>query len=259
MNLIRKKKKVLTKSMESLSGSSASSTTNESSFATDFPDVNAFQVGPCAYYVLDFNNNRFLYMDKKIEMITGIPAEEYMNKKPADTIGEAADPTHLESIADFITKSYELLNESRKGDELITSLEHNITTRDGKQKRIISQFYPVVFDKDGKPVINKGRVIDITHIRSEGLPRMFVIGNNKIIYEETALPESVIKGGDLNLTKTEIELAQLLSEGNTTQEIARKMNISVLTVYTHRKNIRNKTGQDINRIISLLKDKGMIK
>jgi DNA-binding CsgD family transcriptional regulator len=83
--------------------------------------------------------------------------------------------------------------------------------------------------------------------------------NNRIIYEETAQPESVIRGGDINLTKTEIELIRLLSEGNTSQQIAEKMNISILTVYTHRKNIRNKTHQETNRLISILKDKGILK
>lgn len=259
MKLLNKNKKVLTRTMESFADKESPQPKKTREFSADFPDCKNFQIGPCAFYILDFKNNKFLHMDDRIEQITGIPANEYLNRKPAETIGEVADPAHIEAIAEYINKTMELLDESSSGDEMIASIEHNVITRDGQPKRIISQFYPVVFNDMGRPAINKGRVIDITHIRNDGLPRMFVMKNNRIIYEETAQPESVIRGGDINLTKTEIELIRLLSEGNTSQQIAEKMNISILTVYTHRKNIRNKTHQEMNRLISVLKDKGILK
>ena len=46
----------------------------------------------------------------------------------------------------------------------------------------------------------------------------------------------------LNLTPTEIQIANLIRHGNPTKKIAELMNISPRTVETHRKNIRRKIG-----------------
>ena len=51
----------------------------------------------------------------------------------------------------------------------------------------------------------------------------------------------------LNLTPTEIKIANLIRHGKTTKKIAKLMNSSPRTIDTHRKNIRKKIGLDKNR------------
>jgi len=51
----------------------------------------------------------------------------------------------------------------------------------------------------------------------------------------------------LNLTPTEIRIANLIRHGSSTKKIAEIMNISPRTVETHRKNIRRKIGLDRKR------------
>ncbi len=51
----------------------------------------------------------------------------------------------------------------------------------------------------------------------------------------------------LNLTPTEIQIANLTKHGNTSKKIAKIMNISPRTVDTHRKNIRRKVGLEGKR------------
>jgi len=46
----------------------------------------------------------------------------------------------------------------------------------------------------------------------------------------------------LNLTPTEIQIANLIKHGNTSKEIAKIMSVSPRTIDTHRKNIRKKVG-----------------
>jgi PAS domain S-box-containing protein len=48
----------------------------------------------------------------------------------------------------------------------------------------------------------------------------------------------------LNLTPTEIQIANMTKHGNTSKKIAKIMNISPRTVDTHKKNIRRKIGQE---------------
>ena len=51
----------------------------------------------------------------------------------------------------------------------------------------------------------------------------------------------------LNLTPTEIRIANLIRHGSSNKKIAELMNISPRTVDTHRKNIRRKIGLDQKR------------
>ena len=51
----------------------------------------------------------------------------------------------------------------------------------------------------------------------------------------------------LNLTPTEIKIANLIRHGSSTKKIAEIMNVSPRTVETHRKNIRRKIGLEGKR------------
>jgi DNA-binding CsgD family transcriptional regulator len=51
----------------------------------------------------------------------------------------------------------------------------------------------------------------------------------------------------LNLTPTEMKIANLIKHGTTTKEIAKIMKSSPRTIETHRKNIREKVGLKQNR------------
>jgi two-component system nitrate/nitrite response regulator NarL len=53
------------------------------------------------------------------------------------------------------------------------------------------------------------------------------------------------------ITEREIEIAELLKEGLTNYQVADRLNISVHTVETHRKNVMHKLG--VNNLASLLK------
>ena len=72
------------------------------------------------------------------------------------------------------------------------------------------------------------------------------------------LPED-INIEELSLSKREIVILHLLSQSKTTEEISNELNISPLTVSTHRKNIFKKTGtKSIIELISLSIEKGWI-
>jgi len=63
----------------------------------------------------------------------------------------------------------------------------------------------------------------------------------------------------ISLSKRELEILSLLSKSRTTEEISEELNISPLTVSTHRKNIFRKTGtKSILELISLSIEKGWI-
>ena len=60
---------------------------------------------------------------------------------------------------------------------------------------------------------------------------------------------AVSNADTVKLTKSEIQVCQLIQSGATSKDITDTMNISVDTVQTHRKNIRKKlglSGKDVN-------------
>jgi DNA-binding CsgD family transcriptional regulator len=218
-------------------------------------------VGPIAYFLYDFSIDRFIEMDDSIVEITGISKETFMSGIPGETLSSIVEQSHSEALPMLIQSSFELLEEygrDNNDDHLIANIEHNITTKDGKNKRIIAQYIPVVKDDNGKPCINKGCIVDISHIRNDGLPQLFIVRNNKVIKTVTASADSIIKNGEIPLSRVELRIIQLISEGLLAKEVAREMNISISTLYTHRKNIKSKTGYDINKLISILKEKGLL-
>jgi len=76
---------------------------------------------------------------------------------------------------------------------------------------------------------------------------------NKITHEKDKAPKS-----DLRLSKKEKEVALLLLEGLTSQEIANKMFISRNTVFTHRKKILKKLGaKNSNDLMKILISKNL--
>lgn len=231
---------------------------NQSESDLIFSDPGHFRIGPSAYFLYNISTGSFTEMDAAVEDISGIPAQEFIQRKASETISEMADLSHIEAIGQFIKKSFEYLAKQTSEDKISANIEHNIISRNGTRKRILVQYSPTGFNSNGEPVFNRGCITDITHIRNDGLPRLYLFKNNELVHEESANPESVVKNSDIPLSKTEIRIIQLINEGLIAKEIADKMDISISTLYTHRKNIKSKMGQDITRIISILKEKGLI-
>lgn len=225
------------------------------------PVEQPLRVGATANFLYDFRIDRFLEVDESIRDIIGITREAFLSKSPAETLSSIVIPSHTEALVELMKKSFEILEVyavENNQPGIIANIEHNIVSADGSAKRIISQYFPISHDDGGKPCINRGCVVDISHIKNDGLPQLFILENNRIIKTFVATPESVIKNGDIPLSKVEFRIIQLISEGLLAKEIADKADISISTLYTHRKNIKQKTGYDIHKLITVLKEKGLL-
>ncbi len=61
------------------------------------------------------------------------------------------------------------------------------------------------------------------------------------------------------LTDREFEIVKLIEEGHDSEQIAEKLFLSKHTIYTHRKNILDKTGHaHISNLIYFLKEQGLL-
>jgi len=68
----------------------------------------------------------------------------------------------------------------------------------------------------------------------------------------------MVRSKNVLFSKKELEILKLVSEGFSIKEVASRLKTSISTIYTHRKNIRQKSQEDINKIIVNLKQRGLI-
>jgi DNA-binding CsgD family transcriptional regulator len=97
-------------------------------------------------------------------------------------------------------------------------------------------------DTNGMPLRTLITCTNINNVKRDDCVYYNISKKNKDgIYEVVLEGTSDHRINELKLTAREIEIIYLISRGNTNQEIADKLFISLNTVQTHRKNIMRKT------------------
>lgn len=228
-----------------------------SELAKSLPIENC-SIGTSAQFIYDIGNGYFTHFDESIYEITGIPANEIVFGDPNDFIKGILIDEHLESVADLTIKSHLISKEHRDSNSLFFNIEYNIKLQNSTTKRILCQYKTMYHEADGYPKINRGKLIDITHIKKDGLPILFVIKDNQLIFSQTANPFTMIKSKNVIFSNVEVQIIKLMSEGYIIKEVAAKLNSSISTIYTHRRNIKLKSQMDLNKVIIDLKERGII-
>jgi len=217
-----------------------------------------YPVGSSARFIYDIGNGYFVYFDESIHKIIGYHPNELAFADPVTLIMQLVVDEHLLIVSELTQDSFAQCKQYVNEDSLVVNLEYNIKSKTGEYKRVLSQFTPVYFEEDGHPKINKGRMTDITHIKKDGIPLLYIIVNNEIVYLRQGNPNQMIKSKSIIFSNKEIEVLRLISEGYSIKETASTLQCSIATIYTHRKNIKLKSQTDINKVITNLKEKGFI-
>ena len=217
-----------------------------------------YPIGTSARFIYDIGNGYFTYFDEAIKEITGYYNNEIVFSDPVDFILQILIDEHLVVVSELTQESFLLCKNYKDSDSITLNLEYNIRTKTGEKKRILSQYSPVHFEDDGFPKINKGRMVDITHLKNDGVPLLYIIVDNKMVFTKQGNPKQMMKSNNVIFSNKEVEVLRLISEGYTIKETASFMKCSIATVYTHRKNIRLKSNTDINKSMSNLRERGII-
>jgi DNA-binding CsgD family transcriptional regulator len=97
-------------------------------------------------------------------------------------------------------------------------------------------------DQNGFPIRTLITCTNIDQVKKDDLVYYNITKKNKDgVYQVVLDGISGSSVNDLKLTDREVEIINLISRGNTNQEIADQLFISINTVQTHRKNIMKKT------------------
>lgn len=215
-------------------------------------------IGQQAFFIYDIPNYRFVSIDPAIHEMTGISPREILDQDVSFFLSEILVEDYVDPVTKFVQQSLSCSKRYRRENNLSLNLEYSIISRDKQKKRLLCQFRPIKFNQDGYPIVNRGCFVDVTHLRPEGLPIFYVVANNQLLEFEQPDGDYLIKNKKLPYTSKEMNILKLTADGYSIKDIADKLQFSISTVYTHRKNIKSTTDKDLFKIIQELRSKGIL-
>lgn len=195
-------------------------------------------IGSFYFYVIDFYNMSISHVSSSIQEFHGFDPEKV-------TFDDILNTIHPDDML-FVTKAeettlkyiYEVI-----GKEDITNYKSNYSFRsrikNGEYCLLNHQAIVLTTDEHGGFGKSLNIHTNISHLANKNSYTISLIGlNGKPSYIDIKVDftSDVIR----TFSKREIEIIKLISEGNINSEIASKLNISLHTVKTHRKNINKK-------------------
>jgi DNA-binding CsgD family transcriptional regulator len=190
--------------------------TGDSEGITGYKNDEIFNLG--GEFVLSFSIQEHL----QLNLATAKACMEYSNSIPSEQ-------------REFIFAVYYYHGRKKNGD--IIPIQH--------------KSIPMVFDENHIPFVFCNIYSDISYLDPQNIPHGIML--NKFTQEVFHLNKENfnLEKGNEKFSKREKEIIRHISSGQTSKQIAEKLNISTETVRTHRKNILRKAG--VSNTISLVK------
>jgi DNA-binding CsgD family transcriptional regulator len=219
---------------------------------------NYYPVGTTTFFIYYVTLQKFIYLDDNFESIYHLSSAEMTEKDTFELFSNIIEFSQIEAVSEIVAKSYEICKKYKDTKNFSVSFEHNIRTKKKEKKRVLCQFTPLITNDDGYPSLSSGYITDITHLKKDGLPNLYVIVENQLVYAEETKPEMIIKNKHIPFTKRQVEILKLMSSGYSAKEVAQNLDLSVATIYTQTKLIKNKTGMDVKSAMKYLENKGLL-
>jgi len=221
-----------------------------------------FCSGPFYFYIIDWFDMQIRYMSPLVKDIHGLDPT-------TTTFQDILDQIHPDDV-DFVAKA-----ERKVIDVLINTigLKHQtkykvsycfrFKTADGSYQLFNHQGVTLTTDQDGRVAKNLNIHTNINHLTTENNHKVSFIG---MFGEPSYLNMDVMGSQQTSIkltrplfTKRETEIIRLLSDGNTSMEIASKLFIAENTVKNHRKNLLQKANcKNVNQLITKCITEGLL-
>lgn len=195
-------------------------------------------VGNQFVYAASFPDLKYIYFSPSVKSVLGFDPS-YFNSP--DDFCELIHPDDLPVILNATFKSLSLGSDLKniKEFENVFHMDFRMRKSNGEYIRVQRQTGLLTKTKQGKLASTFGIVSDISHIKK----------SDEIILKMTGpeIPGYSFHSGNTNtkkiFSKQEIKIIDKIIAGKTSKEIATIFNISIETVFTHRKNILRKSGK----------------
>ncbi|WP_066225217.1 response regulator transcription factor [Formosa haliotis] len=210
-----------------------------------------FAPGETYFYILNMHNLQLEYVSESIMNVLGITPEEATIEKIVSTA--LLDDLELLEKKEEVIKDF-FLNFCNSEQRLDYKALYTYRMKDfnNEIKNMLHQVTVLSLDNNNLPQHAISIHTDISHVQQQSLSKIsFMSLSGEKSYYNIDVSEGIFNPNitcknSMNLlellTNRELEIVKLLSKGFSTNQISDKINVSVHTVQTHRKNINKKTG-----------------
>lgn len=230
--------------------------------------ANLFCPGPYYYYIIDSPTLTLDLVSESTKDLLGIESKDL-------TLDRFINLIHPDDL-DFFLRCEDVVAHFLKNcispDKMVNyKITYSLRERvaNGSYRLFLMQTITLSTTENGALLKVFGTHTDINHITSAGNRKLSLIGLNG---EPSFLEIDVFEDGVFenfvpfdyemqspSFTKRELEVIRLLAKGNSTDEISKELNISIQTVFTHRKNIlRKSTAKNTSELVAECIRKGYI-
>ncbi|MDZ7757157.1 LuxR C-terminal-related transcriptional regulator [Rhodohalobacter sp.] len=200
---------------------------------------------PSPYFFIfyDYEFSELLYVSPYVEKLYGISKQDILKGNEHllfELTLEDEKPAVVKFLKDILESHFH--HGEKYLSDLIFTVEYRLKRSSGDILHIMHQHEVLNFTDNGLPKLVIGRFINMSWLfgdMNERIVKFYIYSRqtNKIEYYSEKL---VFKDIATMLTAREKEVQHLINHGFTSNQIAGKLEISVETVKTHRKNIKAK-------------------
>lgn len=207
-----------------------------------------------ALAILDISTFKYVGIWGNLEKLLGWSKEDYFERGVAFYVSTflPADQLGFAIVSQYFNDYVATLSQSEL-PQLRLLYDYKLTRKDGQQVRIGQESIILKADAERRIVYLLALVSDISHLNKEGTQHFcFLNGNEKLLY---AIDNTTNQCTQLDiLSKRELQIAHLLSQNLTSEQIAEQLFISPNTVNTHRQKMIRKMGMsDTSDLLNFLK------
>ena len=205
-------------------------------------------------YIFDFSTTEIIFVSDSIRDILGYDPKELNLKKLFDIV----HPADRIRVIKATQKSIEIINTSRQTMpcQVSVNVNYRMMKACGNYIHVLRQTAVYKTDKQDNILLSLGIISDITHLKTGNKVELKIVGLKREPDFEEVIELDI---SDDIFSQREIEIINLIAEGNKSAVIAEKLCISPHTVLTHRKNMLKKA--ELNNTAELLmfsKEHGII-
>ncbi|HRW62272.1 MAG TPA: LuxR C-terminal-related transcriptional regulator [Bacteroidales bacterium] len=193
------------------------------------------------FYINDFTTGKNIFVHPNIEKITGYTAEEFND---FGRIYELIHPDDSEFVYEFSKRSISVCKYYKQ--ELLKNpfaslftIDFRLKHQNGNYIKLNRHTTCLKTDNEGNMVLALVFFTDISHKKWNNSFNINWIGDTRYMFHFDDLIKKYSK--TYSITNREKEILNLLINGLSATEIAKKLFLSVHTVISHRKNLLHKT------------------
>ncbi|MEZ4958398.1 MAG: response regulator transcription factor [Saprospiraceae bacterium] len=203
-----------------------------------------------AIAIYDYTTNQYRYVSDNIEEVTGLGWVDLVNK--FQQVGHYSPDIHkIEKINRHLSRAYSEASGQEK-EQFVAIFDYRITPVAPHSTRILEYATPLHFNEQGQLLLSLHIFSNINHLKKASANSILALHTPE---QHQYFSISDYRSEEIFIGQREQEIVEYSDRNLLSKEIAQEINLSVHTVDTHLRNLRDRLGvTSTNALISYCKE-----